>query len=221
MDGFIEGKWFLWNIKTAPAVLWKGFNPVKIGMEMSIDTVMHRKGDSSLRYSWGKPGWWQYGYQSHRLCFPLIQKARNILFFPSIFVLYFNKMWVGIRHSLVKKEESSPVVKLYLLTLDNFALMTFNVIFPPTHTHTFGSWFWSDCCACRIMPDKSQSRKTDMFSLPPQTLKSSAQKFQGGLCIVCEPQGFRVHLNNGSLIPNQNDCICYVRVFIVNKLEHG
>lgn len=39
-------------------------------------------------------------------------------------------MWVWIRHSLVKKEESLPVVKLYLLTLDNFAVMSLNGIFP-------------------------------------------------------------------------------------------
>lgn len=77
------------------------------------------------------PGDEQCGYQDHRMCSPPVQKARDILFSPSIFVLYFNKMWVWIRHSLVKKEESLPVVKLYLLTLDSSAVMSLNGIFPP------------------------------------------------------------------------------------------
>lgn len=53
----------------------------------------------------------QCRHQGHKLCFSLPGKAKYIfIFLPSVFAFSFSKIWV--KHCLVKKEESLPVVKL-------------------------------------------------------------------------------------------------------------
>lgn len=133
---------------------------------------------------------------------------------PAKTCFIFNKMWVWVQQYLVKKEESLPVVKLYLLTLDNFAVVSFSgvsLFFPPWETGFDQTVVHAELCPTN--PKAGKQRCSHYHSRLWSARHTSALHSE----CASELGQLEAHFKKGTLITHHNDCICCLRVFIGNK----
>lgn len=111
---WVEGKLFLWNTEAVLLVLWKMLNSFTERKQFAGTNIKMTCTVTMAPFSCEDEenlGREQCSHRGHKLCFSLPRKAKYIfIFLPSAFAFSFSKIWV--KHCLVKKEESLPVVKL-------------------------------------------------------------------------------------------------------------
>lgn len=132
----------------------------------------------------------QCRHQGHKLCVSLPGKATYIfIFLPSVFAFSFRKSWV--KHYLVKKEESLPVVKLPFHPWQLGSHELKQIFFFP-----FGRLFLIRApCVAIIFQINPKAQKQSVLVISPNS-EMLSKKFGRLLCVLC------VCLSSGCWSPN-------------------